>query len=172
MSKYILCPECGESIFININNYKISLFNCKNAHKLNIILFDEFEALTKKGDFKIDYFCNKHNKQYNKYCNNCKINICELCVKEHSNHEIINYEDIIFNINDIINQKNELKKSIDEFNKDVKVIKEKNDEGNKLSENFEIYFNLFDKIINNYIKKSIDYQTIQNLIEFKKYNQQ
>ena len=171
MSKYIICPECGESIFININNYKINLFNCRNAHKKNNILFDEYEALTKKGDAKIDYNCNKHNKQYNKYCYKCKINLCELCNNEHNNHEIINYGDIKFNINDIINQKNEIRKTIDEFNKDAKEIKEINNEYNKVSQNFEIYFDLFDGIINNYNLKNIDYQTIQNLIEFNKYNQ-
>ena len=170
MSKFILCPECGENIFMNINNYKIFL-NCKNAHKINYVLFDEYEALANKGDVKIDYACNKHNKQYNKYCNNCKINICELCDIEHSKHKIINYNDIIFNINDIINQKNELRKSIDEFNKDAKEIKETNKEHNNILKNLEIYFNLFDEIINNFNKKNINYQTIQNLIEYKKYNQ-
>ena len=35
-SKYIICPICGESIRIDINNYKITLFECKNNHRIDI----------------------------------------------------------------------------------------------------------------------------------------
>ena len=31
--KNIICPKCKEICFININNYKILLNNCKNKHK-------------------------------------------------------------------------------------------------------------------------------------------
>ena len=41
-SKEIICPECNENIRINFNNYKISLFDCKNKHKINNIFFNEF----------------------------------------------------------------------------------------------------------------------------------
>ena len=29
-SKYIICPECKENTQISIDNYKITLYNCKN----------------------------------------------------------------------------------------------------------------------------------------------
>ena len=41
--KDIICPECGESILINFNNYKIALYECKNGHQFNNIFLDEFE---------------------------------------------------------------------------------------------------------------------------------
>ena len=167
MSKDILCPKCGESIIIKINNYKISLFNCKNGHKVNNILLDEYKNLKKNFNVEIKYICDKHNKKYNNYCNNCKKNICESCDKEHKNHEIINFEDIKQDLNEIINKKKELRKNIDEFNKNIKEI---NNKLNKISENVEIYFDLIDSIINNYENKNLDYQNIQNIIEFKKYN--
>ena len=31
----MVCPECREIIFIEIKDYKINLFGCKNGHKIN-----------------------------------------------------------------------------------------------------------------------------------------
>ena len=42
-SKDIICPECGENINIKIKNYKISLYDCKNGHKIDNLSLDEFE---------------------------------------------------------------------------------------------------------------------------------
>ena len=42
-SKNVICPICGEKIKIKINNYKISLFDCKNGHKINNLSFNEYE---------------------------------------------------------------------------------------------------------------------------------
>ena len=43
----IICPECKENILININNYKINLYECKNGHKIENILLNEFENIQK-----------------------------------------------------------------------------------------------------------------------------
>ena len=42
-SKQIICPKCGEDIRIKYNKYTIELYECKNGHKTDNILFDEFE---------------------------------------------------------------------------------------------------------------------------------
>jgi len=42
-SNEIICPECGEICKIKFNNYKISLYECKNKHEINNLSFDEFE---------------------------------------------------------------------------------------------------------------------------------
>ena len=34
-SKEIICPKCYENTLLNINNYKINLYNCKNNHEIN-----------------------------------------------------------------------------------------------------------------------------------------
>ena len=39
----IICFECKEDILININEYKINLYNCKNKHKYNNILISEYD---------------------------------------------------------------------------------------------------------------------------------
>ena len=42
-SKIIICPECYESASISMEDYLISISNCKNGHKINNIPLDEFE---------------------------------------------------------------------------------------------------------------------------------
>ena len=43
-SKDIICPICGESIRIDIKDYKITLFECKNKHRIDI-LFERIKLL-------------------------------------------------------------------------------------------------------------------------------
>jgi len=50
---------------------------------------------------KFNFFCNYHSKQYNYYCVNCKINICDNCLNNHLSHEIIPFDEIGFNNEEI-----------------------------------------------------------------------
>ena len=43
MSNEIICPICKEIVLIQIHDYKIDLNECKDGHKLNNILINEFE---------------------------------------------------------------------------------------------------------------------------------
>ena len=109
-SKNIICPECNEKIKINIKDYKINLFECKNKHKINKIFFNEFDKtqmidLTKikcgkcKEKTKSDTFNNEFYK-----CYECNINLCPLCKTQHNNsHNIYNHD----KINYICNKHNE-----------------------------------------------------------------
>ena len=36
-ARNITCPECGEDALISINNYKITLYDCKNKHFIDNI---------------------------------------------------------------------------------------------------------------------------------------
>ena len=100
MSKDVICPECGENIFINIKDFKINLYGCKNDHKINDILLDKYENTQKIDLSKIT--CN-HCKVINKgtthnndfyICNTCIQNICPLCKSKHDkNHIIRKYDD-------------------------------------------------------------------------------
>ena len=94
----IICPECKENILINIKHYKINLFDCKNGHKIENILFNECDNLQKIDISKI--ICNqcyKNNININEelyICNECNINLCPLCKFKHNNtHNIINFKD-------------------------------------------------------------------------------
>ena len=43
ISKEIICPKCYENILIQLNVYKINLFNCRNNHNIDNILLNEYE---------------------------------------------------------------------------------------------------------------------------------
>ena len=97
ISKEIICPKCNENILIELNEYKINLFNCKNNHKINNILLNEYENKIDISKIKCDKckIKNKSNTYKNEFyrCNICKINICPLCKSNHNNnHKIINYD--------------------------------------------------------------------------------
>ena len=95
----VICPKCGEISKMILKNYKISIFDCKNNHKIDNILLYEFEKTQNINDLKIICdICKIKNKAetYKKefyICNTCRINLCPLCKESHDkNHIIINDE--------------------------------------------------------------------------------
>ena len=102
-SEYIICPTCKENARINIDNYKIGLYDCKNGHKVNDILINNFEPTQYINEAKIKcQNCNKVNKNtsYNNIffiCFDCKKNLCQLCKSLHDkSYNIIDYDDKFF----------------------------------------------------------------------------
>ena len=99
-SKDVICPECKESIKMDIVNYKVILSDCKNNHKFDKILLNEFDDTQKIDRIKIICdICETSNKSnaYNKQffrCNTCQKKICPLCQSKHDkSHKMINYDD-------------------------------------------------------------------------------
>jgi len=100
----ILCPECKEKIKMEIKNFKINLFECKNNHKKDNILFNELKESQKIN--KLDKTCDicQKNKKYisnnnQKFvkCLTCNKYICSLCKSYHDlTHDLINYEDTFY----------------------------------------------------------------------------
>jgi len=97
-SNEIICPICNENIRINIKDYKINLFNCKNGHKINNLFINEYEITQNIDQSKIIcYICKKSksesfNKEFYKCCA-CDINLCPLCQSIHDKtHYTINYK--------------------------------------------------------------------------------
>ena len=68
--KCYICLICKENIYLS----------CESKN--------DFEDKIKDYVIK-NYLCRNHNKNYNSYCNVCKINLCSDCEKEHNDHEII-----------------------------------------------------------------------------------
>ena len=96
----IVCPECQGNILLNIKDYKINLYECKNGHKKENILLSEYKNITKLNSLEIKLKCkecyknsiNINEKLYT--CSKCQINLCPLCKYKHDhNHNIINYND-------------------------------------------------------------------------------
>ena len=212
-SKNIICPECKENIKMDIIDYKIYLFDCKNGHKIENILLDEFEetqkidlnnivcGVCKKNNKSISYnnifykcitcnnnicplcktnhnkehkiinyddkyyICDRHNENFISYCEQCKINLCTLC-EGHKNHNRIFYSDELPKKEQLINEKNKLKDTINLINNDIKImINILNEVMNKIN----IYYKINEDIINNYDdnNKNRNYETIYNLNHFK-----
>ena len=95
----VICPECGEHVFINIKDYKITLYGCKYKDKTENILLNEFMETQKKGLSSIKCgIClvkNKNNIENNEFyrCLDCKLNLCPECKFKHPRkHKIVNHE--------------------------------------------------------------------------------
>ena len=46
-SEEVICPKCLENCLINIKDYKISFYQCKNGHKTNNILLNILNLIKK-----------------------------------------------------------------------------------------------------------------------------
>ena len=65
-SKNIICPECGDNIRIEIKNFKVNSYECKNNHKINNMSLNEFEK-TQIINLK-NIKCNFVKKEINLIC--------------------------------------------------------------------------------------------------------
>ena len=96
-TKEIICPECKETCKIDMDDYVISLFGCKEKHEKDYIFLKDFEDTQKVDESKI--ICDKcKNDKSNTYnndffiCKQCKLNLCPLCSNAHKGHAIFKYE--------------------------------------------------------------------------------
>ena len=65
---------------------------------------------------KKNYYCEKHCKEFKKYCFTCHQNICEICEKQHQGDNIASYDLMTPNINN-------LKESLTEMDNNLKTLK-------------------------------------------------
>ena len=118
--------------------------------------------------------CDKHSKIINNYCKECKKNICDNCIEEHSTHKIIPFNKIGLNDNEIkrmenifkdidnkLNKFNKMKKDIEDLLIKMKLIKEnkliyENDIDNNYKEYYIKYLENINKILDNNEIKIID----------------
>ena len=104
ISKDIICPKCGESCKIDLNDYKICLYDCKNKHNIGYFSFDAYQNTQDISKIicdncKSNCISKSSNHLFYK-CFDCKINICRLCKINHKKeHYIINYEEKNFKCN-------------------------------------------------------------------------
>ena len=162
----IICGKCGnnkgnsyDNIFYRCNSCKISICPlCKSNHDKSHHIINY--------DLK-DYICDKHNENYNSYCKICKLNVCMYCEKEHNNHELIYFGKMIPNIEDYKIKMGELRNKLDEFKQNINEIINKL---NNVNENFELYYKIYEYILNNYKFKKINYEILNNINEINNNN--
>jgi len=157
----INCYKCGNNklyyndlIYINKNEKYICPL-CLNSDEKDII------------DYKYkNYICNKDNKKYESYCNDCKINLCSKCEVNHKNHEIIIFKKIKpskIRIREIKDEKIKLNKYKDELNELKNYI---NTIYEYINEEIDNYNKIYEYIIDS-IDNLGNYESINNILNFK-----
>ena len=97
-SDNIICPQCKESIIISIKDYKVSLFQCKNGHKIENLSLTKYNETQNINISEIHCgVCGKNKAEIEQnqmfICIFCKLNLCPICKNNHDKtHNIINYE--------------------------------------------------------------------------------
>ena len=133
------------------------------------------------SNFKIpnfNFICNKHELEFSYYCVNCNNNICEKCYIEHSSHNVISFENIGLNeneINKIEKLFNEIDENIQSFNRikediqnlliKMKSIKQNQDlYDNDMKKNYkEFYINYLEMMNKNIKYKEIPFINLSNI---------
>ena len=96
-SNVIICPQCKEYASLSIDNYHLTISNCKNGHIKNINI-EDFAETQKINISQIICEQCKNKNMGNAIghlffrCIECKKNLCILCKSAHNpNHIIFNY---------------------------------------------------------------------------------
>ena len=104
---------------------------------------------------KSDFYCQKHTDYiFHSFCKKCNLNICELCLNRHYNHEKIELNSIIPDQNDVFISKIKIRKKKDIYEKILEnIIKIKNEIDNEINSLIIMIKNIFyleEYIIKNY----------------------
>ena len=107
-----------------------------------------------------------HYEPYNSYCQDCKNDMCLICEKGHEGHKIKAYGPIMPDLNNINNILKKLKIKIDEYKYFINEIIKKL---NNLSDNLEIYFKIYNDIIQAYNIKNRNFVLLENMNDINTY---
>ena len=154
----LFCDICFKNEFELFNNNFYRCLKCK------MFLCSLCHSYHDKNHITINCQCSFHKDKFISYCNNCNKNLCILCEYEHNKtHNILKYEAI--NDNEFIDNFKDFSFKL----KQLKIIVENMlDILNKVLNNFNIYYEISENIINN---KSINYHLLKSKIEINKFNQ-
>ena len=148
---YFYCFKC-DKIYCN---------KCIKGHNQDINNFHILININQKNSI-----CKLHNKNYEKFCINCKLNLCKLC-ENHNNHYIELFKDIyplkedieIFNkVTFILKKKMIEKRSNGEFNNNQE---DKNQ--NKKKSSFEECIKIKRLLVKSFSNNIFNYNYINNL---------
>ena len=170
----LACSKCKTEILKNKKNFvyckECSELLCKNCLKKHDDLYEENHHLVHLDKF--DTTCILHNETYDYFCSDCKKNICQYCCDEfHSEHKLIDLDDINL-------KRKEIKKIKEHFTKEkenyLNVPKILNELVSKLKEDIDKIINNIsneikfkESIINTYESKLDNYNAIINFKNLK-----
>ena len=94
-----------------------------------------------------NYFCEKHFNKLISYCNQCKVDLCETCEKEHKSHKITKYDSINLNVKSIRDDIDKIKEKISDLSHIIEDMKDSLDGAMKI---FNQYYEIAEDIIGKY----------------------
>ena len=158
----IICDDCKKNN--KGETFKNEFYRCMkcnmNLCPLSVSVHDKSHYIL-EYDLK-NYKCNIHkNEQFIKYCKTCKKDICLECENQHLSHETISFSTMLPDIEKMNNNITELRKVLDTFNENINRIILKL---NYVKDNFEIFYNINNNIIKDYINnKNRSYNKLYNI---------
>ena len=163
----IKCDNCQNTKYESENN---KFFVCNSCEKnLCSQCIDNHDQTHKIKIYEENqFYCKEHNDLYINYCSKCKKDLCALCKKEHLNHKLISYDKAIQDIN--ITTKDDLKDTLDAFDKLKKILKNLIEQLNKLNANLDKYYEIYNNISSSYSQNKMNYFLMQNINNLKAYN--
>ena len=157
----IICEKCRENNRGSTHENKF--YRCTKC-QINICPLCKVEHAKKKHkiiDYDDQYYqCDEHNEKFVEYCNDCNKDLCFICKNTHSNHKRESY--LLPNMEEVQNKINLLKSEIDKFTNWISSIINKLME---IKKNSEIYFKIYEKIVDDFDENKRNYQILNNLNE-------
>ena len=199
---------------MDIKDFKICLYECKNKHNIKNILLNSFEETQKIDRLKIIcdicktnnkstsdnnvfyicnicnknicpsckknhdekhkiinydykyYICDKHNEKFISYCEDCKLNLCNLCV-DHNEHKRTMFLNILPKKDDLKKKMEELKDRICLIDQNIKLLMQILKE---VMDKLNIYYKINEDIINIFDDNNTNFEVINYLNKFQNNN--
>ena len=163
-------PGCPNTPFNSDDFYKC--LTCSKRDNRSKYFCDKCISKHKEINDKIvkfddkNYYCQNHFKPFEKYCFDCKKDLCKDCEKEHLGHKIVFYSEMTIDINTLKNVLGSIKENVNKLSFAVDNIKDMLDGTKRI---FERYYNIANDIIKKYelfnkdLKNYRILRTIRNL---------
>ena len=174
----VICKICRCSSILSTNiqesskkNFLNQFYYCEKCNEFYCTKCERIHNKLKRSHLVktltlLSIICSYHNYSYSGFCKTCNQNICNKCIVLHNNHEIIRFNEIKQEPQEINRKKSEIEKEKTELKKVEIIFKDAiNDIYNKFNDLMK-YRNeilwLKENIIMTYEMKNNNYNSIQN----------
>ena len=152
------CENDKKIELINSNNL-LNMINIKDNKKKDIL--KDNPNITDNDINSKEFICLSHGKEFINYCEDCTKNICYSCSKDHFNHKVIHFSQLLPSNKDIREGNKilvEMKRELDKFKNTTK----------EIIKTCESLISIKEIIINN-LKKNIDFKKLNfySIMNFK-----
>ena len=165
----ILCQKCNNNKNETTDNKFYKCLSC-NINLCPICQIKHNKNKEKKHfilDYDLkNYFCNEHSERYILYCENCNKDLCDIC-EYHNNHKCSFH---FKNIKTIKIKRDDLRIKIDTLKNELST-NIQNNNLNKIINNLELYYNIYDNIANNFDKKEKNIYSVMNIKNINDFNE-